>query len=98
MGYRGVLNRCRECMQLLCDDMIDMLQTFVGPGAGPAEVAADARYARSAPMASGFGFADLVTIIAGQASAFGPSGLHVETSRRRPFCSLTPELTHWGTY
>ncbi len=43
-------------MQLLRDDMIDRLQAFVGP----AEVAADALHV--CPIASGFGFADLVII------------------------------------
>ncbi len=76
IGYRGVLNRCRECMQLLRDDMIDRLQTFVGP----AEAAADAL--RVCPMASGFGFADLVIIISNNNNACTKSGT----------CMLAPAL------
>ena len=57
-------------MQLLSDDMIDRLQTFVGP----AEVAANAL--RVCPMASGFGFADLVIKISHQTRIFASKNAH----------------------
>ncbi len=70
-----MLNQCRECMQLLHDDR---LADFCRPRGR----ARRSGCRRLWPMASCFGFADLVIMIAGQAKALGPSGLHVETTLR----------------
>ena len=52
IGYRGVLIRCRECMHVFLGCRLLV---------GPVDVAANTL--RVCPMAFGFGFADLVTII-----------------------------------
>ena len=50
-GYRGILIRCRECMHVFLGCRLLV---------GPVDVAADTL--RVCPMASSFGFADLIII------------------------------------